>query len=392
MLKLGDKSISKLYLGDKIISKAYLGEKLVFNSQPIFLEYIETDGNSYIDTEYCPSENTVIEYTFEIVSKPTGSFNGLFGSRLDTSRYSYNVFCKSYLQLRIDYGHYDETVYQCALNTKYTIKAGSNQIYINDELVKSYTVSYTGTSPYSMYLGNFNGAGTPYATGTAQRIYATPIYENGTLVHNYLPCIAPNGQACMYDEVTKKYHYNKGTGEIKPGYIPLDYVIFDGDSYIDTGLKHVSCRIETAVKYEAGQSRRMLTGWSGAGSYWGMTSNGKLEVSGANVTTETNLTDYTTLEIVLDNENLLFTVTADNATKTVQAVYASNTYTIGCSTPSSANKIIGNVYYHRAYNTDGVLIQDLRPCIDPDGTVCFYDMVTKKYFYNQGTGTLTFME
>jgi hypothetical protein len=35
------------------------------------------------------------------------------------------------------------------------------------------------------------------------------------------------------------------------------------------------------------------------------------------------------------------------------------------------------------------IIQDLRPCIDPKGVVCFYDMITKKYFYNQGTGTLT---
>ena len=41
----------------------------------------------------------------------------------------------------------------------------------------------------------------------------------------------------------------------------------------------------------------------------------------------------------------------------------------------------------KIYEND-ILIQNLRPCIDPKGTVCFYDMVTKKYFYNQGTGTL----
>lgn len=187
--------------------------------------------------------------------------------------------------------------------------------------------------------------------------------------------------------ILKAYLGDKLVYNLQP--IFLDYVIFDGDSYIDTGLKHESCRIETAVKYESGQSRRMLTGWSGAGSYWGMQSNGKLEVSGSG-TTDTDLTDYTTLEIVLDNENLLFTVTADNITKTVAAVYVNSTYTIGCTTPSSANKIIGNIYYHRAYNTDGVLIQDLRPCIHPTTKqVGFYDMVTKKYFYNQGTGTLT---
>ena len=169
----------------------------------------------------------------------------------------------------------------------------------------------------------------------------------------------------------------------------VESIYFDGNCYIDTGLKHATCRIETAVKYEAGHSRRMLTGWSGAGSYWGMMSNGKMEVNGSGANTAI-LTDYTEIEIILDNENLLFTVIADGETKPATAVYTSyDNYTIGCTVPSSSNKIIGNVYYHRAYNATGDLVQDLRPCLDTNGTVCFYDMVTKKYFYNKGTGTLT---
>ena len=47
MLKLGEKIINQIYLGDKKIAKAYLGDKLVFQSdKPIFVEYIESDGNS----------------------------------------------------------------------------------------------------------------------------------------------------------------------------------------------------------------------------------------------------------------------------------------------------------------------------------------------------------
>ena len=45
-------------------------------------------------------------------------------------------------------------------------------------------------------------------------------------------------------------------------------------------------------------------------------------------------------------------------------------------------------YMLQLYTKDG-LVRDLRPCIDPKGVVCMYDMVTKKYYYNQGTGTLT---
>ena len=215
MLKLGEKNITKLYYGDKAISKAYLGAKLVYQAgKPVFLEYIETDGNSYIDTEYCPSENTYIEYTFEIVKAPPTAWNGLFGSRQDTAYYAYNIFCRNSLNLRLDYGRYEETSYQTSLNTKYTMKAGLGEIYINDELVKSYTSQLQGTSPYPMYLGNFNNKGTPYATGTAQRIYPCPIYENGVLVRDFKPCIAPNGQVAMYDEVNKKYHYGQGTGTL----------------------------------------------------------------------------------------------------------------------------------------------------------------------------------
>lgn len=49
---------------------------------------------------------------------------------------------------------------------------------------------------------------------------------------------------------------------------------------------------------------------------------------------------------------------------------------------------IGDIYNFKLYNNANELIQDLRPCLDPKGTVCFYDTVTKKYFYNQGKGTL----
>ena len=58
MLKLGDKTISKLYLGDKAIAKAYLGDRLVYHKEPTFLEYIEFDGTSYIDAGVIPTNNT----------------------------------------------------------------------------------------------------------------------------------------------------------------------------------------------------------------------------------------------------------------------------------------------------------------------------------------------
>ena len=216
MLKLGEKNITKLYYGDKAISKAYYGDKLVYQAgKPVFLDYIITDGSSYIDTEYCPNENTYIEYTCELTEMPTQSFQGLFGSRKSTSTFEYSIFARNTKHFRLDFGRYVEPTptYPITLNTKLAFKAGLGEIYVNNELVKTYTPK-TRQSPYSMYLGNFNQAGSPYTTGTIQKIYPCAIYENGVLVRDFKPCIAPNGQVAMYDEVNKKYHYGQGTGTL----------------------------------------------------------------------------------------------------------------------------------------------------------------------------------
>jgi hypothetical protein len=45
----------------------------------------------------------------------------------------------------------------------------------------------------------------------------------------------------------------------------------------------------------------------------------------------------------------------------------------------------GKIYSFLVYENN-TLIQDLRPALDYNNVACMYDMVTGKYFYNQGTG------
>ena len=46
---------------------------------------------------------------------------------------------------------------------------------------------------------------------------------------------------------------------------------------------------------------------------------------------------------------------------------------------------VGKIYSFK-FGQGGTLIKDLRPCLDDNNVACMYDMVTGKYFYNQGTG------
>lgn len=392
MLKFGDKIISNLYFGDKRISKAYMGSKLVYKErEPIFLDYIITDGNSWIDTGYYPDDTkSIVEYDFEVHTKPSGSYNGLFGSRVNTGSYVYNVFCKSNLELRLDYGVYNaETLYPVSLNTKYTIKAGMGEIYINDELVKSYKINF-GLTPYSIYLGNFNQVNSTYETGTPQNIYGFRAYEEGVLTKDLRPCINPNGTACMYDMVAKKYHYKQGTGTITAGGRFVTSILFDGASVIDTGLPHQTCVIECDIRFEETGTRQLMGFGTGSGQYWGAGATGIFDYM-----SDTNALDRTLVVIDFNAEEINYTIYADGKSRTsANGNYLSSlTYRIGAGptgVSSSSYWCTCEVWGNKFTNAYGVIIQDLRPYVDEDGIPCFYDTVTNVKFYNKGTGTLSY--
>lgn len=51
----------------------------------------------------------------------------------------------------------------------------------------------------------------------------------------------------------------------------------------------------------------------------------------------------------------------------------------------------GKVYDFKIYDRD-VLIQHLIPVLDSNNTLCMFDKMTKKFYYNLGTGTFLYGE
>ena len=52
------------------------------------------------------------------------------------------------------------------------------------------------------------------------------------------------------------------------------------------------------------------------------------------------------------------------------------------------NGFRGRIYSCKHYNGDK-LIQDFQPCLDAEGVQCMFDFVSRKSFYNKGTGSFT---
>lgn len=134
---------------------------------------------------------------------------------------------------------------------KLTISPSKKEILVNDEPFTGrlgWTDPYGGN--YTNYLFNFNNIGTAMETTMANaRIYEYWVKDiNGNFVQHLIPIIDANGVACMYDIVSGKFHYNKGTGDFitQRG---ESYLANVASAYIDTGVP-LTEKLSYEIKFE----------------------------------------------------------------------------------------------------------------------------------------------
>jgi hypothetical protein len=231
-------------------------------------------------------------------------------------------------------------------------------------------------------------AGTTKSYYCTCEVWGQKTYIGGELVQDLRPYIDGDGVACFKDVVTDTLFYNQGTGTLTyTEFEPQEFIYLNGNQYIDTGITYQTCTINTAIKYNAGLNARMLSGWSDIqATYWGMNTNECLELGGGIVATGINLTEYSVLNIYVDatNETITASVGDTSISRVGDQPNGVPTYKIGCSTTTSSNKVIGNVYYHKVYDVDGKLVRDMIPVNRSDGVVCMYDRVENKYYELKG--------
>ena len=177
----------------------------------------------------------------------------------------------------------------------------------------------------------------------------------------------------------------------------LDYIESTGTQYIDTGIKpSYEYTIKTKYRYVSYNSdyncifgTRWMAQATGNNIYWvGYNTNSKeLMMRMGKTTTAYTLKLNEDVELIVNPND-----TTVNGTSIGDAMYDGeigfnlNILLFNLNETTSYFSSSARMYYFQIYDKDMNLIQDLRPCIDVDGIVCMYDMVTRKYFYNQGTG------
>lgn len=190
------------------------------------LSYLGSEGNSYFDTGILgnPGLTVIGDVAWTDTNPPDdqhilGSFdNSSYGSGV--SRRCYAISSLKTRQAYFAIGanpFYPSFTY--TLGRKYRVETNfgseSSTLKIDDSPIKTATAAFSkensGKTLYMFALGHSSQA-EGMKCKTKGRVYSLQIYENGSLVRNYIPVIADNGGPYFYDKVTRTFHQGVTSG------------------------------------------------------------------------------------------------------------------------------------------------------------------------------------
>lgn len=169
------------------------------------LEYIEATGSQYLDTGFKPNQDTRVVMDCNIIGgsnypTPFGTWNSSSDSQF---------ICLSYSATET-YHYYHSAVNKISLSIlgNHLLDLNKNQLYVDGTLVGTNTnTGVTFQCNYPLYLCTLNDINTPRDINMAHMcIYSCKIYDNNTLVRNFVPCTNSSGTVGMYDTVGKTFY------------------------------------------------------------------------------------------------------------------------------------------------------------------------------------------
>ncbi len=237
---------------DKIYYSAS-GRDLVYDTNcdvpDAFIDYVESRGNSYIDTGIIGCSGTSAQMELALMGN---SDQAILASRDGNARF-YLIHNGGGSQWLWGYGGYGKFG-SFTVGTKYHVDSsfavGAQSITVREGGPDGSVVgSYAGTSATdidtgrSLYLFCCNQSGSALAKqywGKA-RVYWLKIYQDGKLVRDFKPCLK-YGQAALYDDVSKTIFYPEGealafdnsVAADGDSLIYVDYIEADGFTHLDT--------------------------------------------------------------------------------------------------------------------------------------------------------------
>ena len=178
------------------------------------LEYIESTGTQYIDTEVKLTNNHSVAVDYQL-TEAMQNRKGIFGVLVSnmTARFG-AILSPSNSYLEFGYGA-GNMYWQYGLpdTNRHYYEQRQHESYFDGVLVYTFA-SATFSTGVNAPLGNFTF--TNYNPAKA-KYFGAKIWDGSSLIRNFVPVLDSDGVVCMYDLVSETFFYNKGTGDFIAG-------------------------------------------------------------------------------------------------------------------------------------------------------------------------------
>ena len=171
------------------------------------LEYIQSSGTQYVDTNVKPTQAFLLDIFIQTLQTTSG---GIAVSDQTWGTNGFGVWCNA-----AAFGSQTKQSLSLYNDTPIVIKLSQSGLFLNGSSI--WTVnSETFTVPANMYLFalNRNGVISEKLTG---KLYSCKLYDNATLIRDFIPCKNDAGAIGLYDLVNSKFYGNAGTGAFIAG-------------------------------------------------------------------------------------------------------------------------------------------------------------------------------
>lgn len=178
------------------------------------LEYIESTGTQYINTDVAGGMPLKVEMVLETTTGTSSVDKMVFASYDGTNNTIPVYWYKGTWFTEVDKTTGQSAGGTLADNTRYNVvfdaTSAKYSLVVNGSTLVEKTGSLTGsTKPLFLFARNNNGTASHHATA---KVYGLKMYNNNVLVRDFVPCINPYGEIGLYDCVNGRFYGNSGTG------------------------------------------------------------------------------------------------------------------------------------------------------------------------------------
>ena len=183
------------------------------------VEYLQSDGNQWIDTGLYGDQLTSVSILAQrVLAEPATGYR-LFGSRIGPRNAGVFISTTSIGSEEVyyaDFGSNDPRGGTITTN-KVLYTLDSTKYKVGEQTIGTYTTSGTFTTPTTMALFGAWATNTESYNPKPWKVYNCVISSGLAVQQHLIPTLDPSLRPCLYDLITRTPFYNQGTGEFTWG-------------------------------------------------------------------------------------------------------------------------------------------------------------------------------